>query len=332
MTIRAVRFLLVMAGLVVGVALTHPAAALQLSPPSLEYQSPPGQVLTGEVKLYNETSAPLTLTTSTVLFGPKDESGQPAFFFDQPVTDLAAWIKIEAGPITLDRGARQTVPFTITIPAQAEPGGHYASIFFGTAPPAGSQVSIQSKLGALVILRVAGQVKESASLVGIELDGGRTKFNRLPTSFIVRVRNSGNVHLRPAGEIVITNMFGSAAARLPVNDLKGAILPNSIRRFETTWAKKSTDTAQEKNFFSEVGAEWRNFSVGTYTADVNLTYGQPTQTLSGQIKFTVFPWRLLLVLLLGLILLAMVLGWSIRRYNALIIRRAQANQPPAKTP
>lgn len=333
MIIKTTRFFLVALAVVAGLAAHQSAQALSLVPPSLEFKAAPGEVVTDKIKLYNEQEQAVTVTPSTANFSAKDETGQPAFSFDAPTADLSSWISLDVAPLTIKPGDRATVSFTITVPTNAEPGGYYAGIFFASGAPLDGQVALQSKLAALVILSVSGDIQESAALAEIGIANGQTRFSRLPTSFYARIQNSGNVHVRPEGSITITNMFSKKTAVVPFNEAKGAVLPKSIRRFEETWSKNN-DSASSGGFWSEIRAEWQNFALGSYTATYAITYGQTQQSLGGNLTFTVFPWRLLLVEFLVLVVVVILLVIGARRYNRAIIRRAQSKQstPPANRP
>ena len=63
--------------------------------------------------------------------------------------------------------------------------------------------------------------------------------NRLPVLFETRFKNSGNVHLKPSGDIVIKNVFGRIAGVTPLNPRGSSVLSNSIRRTESEWTKGS---------------------------------------------------------------------------------------------
>ncbi len=330
---RLLSFLLL--PLLVGtVALARPVKALTLVPPSLEYDVNPGQIVSGKIKLYNEGTAPTTVFASAANFTAKGEDGTPNFQFSDTPTDLTAWMALPKGGITLNAGDRLEVPFTITVPADADPGGHYASVFFGTdpsiKPEGGGQVNIRSLIGTLVILRVSGEVNESAIISEVGVEGGHATLSRLPATLFARIQNTGNVHVRPEGTVTIRNLFGGESAHLTFNDVNGAVLPRSTRRFDVMWSRISGNDSERGGFFSEIGAEWRNFALGPYTATLTLSYGESSKPLSETIKFTVFPWRLLLIEFLALALLVFLIVFGIRRYNAAIIRRAKDTFPPTK--
>jgi hypothetical protein len=305
-------------------------SALTISPPSLEFNLDPGQTVTQRIKLYNDESKPLTVYSSTANFTAQGETGEPTFDLSAAPSDLSAWITVADGPFTINSKDKIEVTATIAIPANAEPGGHYASIFFGPQPTAAAgdkQVNIKSLIGSLAIVRVSGDVRERAAIAVFALNRTSTTLNRLPAEFFLRLNNSGNVHVRPAGTVTIKNLFGQTSAVLTVNENKGAVLPETTRKFEVAWAKAATPAATG-NFFTEIGREWQNFGFGPYTAATDLTYGQGQQTLTSSLKFFILPWRLLLVVLIGLAIIIYLLIIGIRGYNRSIITHARIKTGP----
>lgn len=323
--------LLVLSVILAGVFGTRSAEALTLVPPSLEYSTAKGQTIESRVKLLNNENRTLTLTPSTANFGAKDESGEPDFAFDVPSADLASWIQIDKTPVTVEPGETKEFNFKIAVPADAEPGGHYAGIFFasGGSASSGGQIGIQSKLGSLIILTVDGAIREQGAISSITLDGKAT-VSRPPVDFNIRVKNSGNVHFKPKGKVTILNMFGGEVDTLTLPQDRN-VLPGQTRLFEVSWVKKATK-ATKSNFFKEVGAEFSNFALGTYTAKIEATYGQTDKTMLGSVKFTVIPWRALSVIALILIIVIVGFTTGMKSYNRMVIRKAQANMAKSMPP
>jgi hypothetical protein len=314
--------------------LPKPGQALTLVPPTLEYTVQPGQTLEPKVKLYNEETEAISVFASTANFDAGDEEGSPNFLFEDTPTDLASWIEFPQGALTLQPDQRIEVPIKITVPANAEPGGHYASLFFGTdpslKPQEGGQVNIQSLIGTLVIIRVEGDVRELASIA--EFAATKSSYARLPVEFTLRIKNEGNVHIKPQGTVTITNLWGGQTTRLTLNEVNGAVLPNSYRRFNTQWHKVDT-TGDQKGFFTELKNEWHNFALGSYTATAVVTYGQSRLTLQDKVQVTMVPWRLLSVGALLVIVIILILTFGIKAYNRAIIQRAQGTvQKKQSTP
>lgn len=303
---------------------TQKANAITLVPPSLEFATQPGKTIDTVIKLYNEGNDPINIYSSTALFTAKDETGTPNFNFSTQPSDLATWIRVPAGPLGIRAGERIEVPISIEIPSNAEPGGHFAGLFFETRPPedAAGQVKVRQKIGTLVIVRVEGNVREGATVEKFAVDNVGS-LHRLPIAFVTKVHNTGNVHVRPTGKIQIKNMFGRVVATLTINETEGAVLPNSTRRFDALWHVQTNEEARG-SFMVEFGREWHNFAIGKYTAVFTGTYSAAQQSLSATTTFSVWPWELLLVFGVGLVVVIILLVFYIKWYNGMIIRRAQA--------
>lgn len=307
--------------------------ALTLIPPSVEISLTPGQTTTTVIKLYNETQNKLQLYTEVRDFTAKGETGQPSYDFTGDPTGFSSWVSLPKGPIDLEPGQRTEIPITVSVPTNADPGGHYASVFFGSTPPGDGQVKISSKLGTLLLGKVAGAVEEQGSVSEFGFVTGKTFYTRPPVDFFFRFNNSGNVHLRPTGTITIKNMFGSTVDSFEVNPSLGATLPNSIRRYEATWEKRpitQTSGSFIGKFFSEYKNEWNNFAIGKYTAQLSLTISSAKSGGSASLSFWIVPWHLLIVWIIILALVIFLLIFLIKRYNAWILKKAQAPKEQKK--
>ena len=106
--------------------------ALTISPVRLEITADPGQTVTGKLLLLNEQNGTTTFYSSFENFEPSGDSGTPRFIGAED--GLATWIKTD-GKITLESGTSTSVPFSITVPDNAEPGGYFVAIFFGSYSP-----------------------------------------------------------------------------------------------------------------------------------------------------------------------------------------------------
>lgn len=294
------------------------ARAITVSPVLFDFEIAPGGSQQDTIRLINNTNERETFTLFVENFVASGEEGGQMYIHEEEPTDLASWVSVDAPTVTLDPGEMAEFPFLIQIPEDAEPGGHYASVFFsrGGGPDEASGVGITEQVGVLLLVRVPGDVMEQASVESFRITNG-TVLNRLPAKFELRIRNTGSIHLRPKGTLVVKNVLGSVVTRLPANPNKSAILPSSIRRVESSWVK--TLDIPEGGFWTELKNEWRNFALGRYTASIDVTYGSQNKQLpSQQVCFWVIPWRILLVVLvLIVILIALIKG-----YNTILVRTA----------
>lgn len=311
---------------VFGLAFAHPTWALTVSPTIFDQTSDPGKTLKGTVTLMNETDAPQTYYTSVQNFVAEGEDGRQAFLPETDMSGLASWLKPEVKMITLKAGESKDVAWTIDLPAQAEPGGHYAAMFFSTQPPSdsGVMVGIGAKLGVLFLLNINGDIKEQATIESFRVFEGDSAFgghetawlSHLPADFELRLRNQGSVHIRPQGSIELASFVSRKSASINVNPLDSKVLPNSIRRVRSVWGP--VDLPEGSGFFTSLKNEWKGFAIGRYTATAHLQYGSSQQALEAQVSFWVFPWRTISLSVAALLLL--VLG--IKAYNRMVISSA----------
>ncbi|MFH0804730.1 MAG: hypothetical protein V1916_00880 [Patescibacteria group bacterium] len=325
--IKTIFAVLLAAGFWFGVA-ASPAQAITLIPPSLELGLTPGQPLKTMVKLFNESLSQVTLYTEARNFTAKGDTGQPNFdFVGTEQIGLSSWVQMEKGPIVLEAGQRYEVPVTITPPANADPGGHYAAIFFSTSPPEEGQVRVASKVGTLILASVEGLVAERGSIAEFTATGAKQWYSRLPVELSVHFRNEGNVHLKPGGTVTVKNIFGRTSATLEFNASKGATLRETTRRYGLLWERGAVDATSGNawsDFWREYGNERRNFAIGKYTLTLNLVAGTDSSVQdTAALSVWVFPWHICLIWLVAAALAVWLVMFLVKRYNRWIITKAK---------
>lgn len=315
----------------IGLFLVQPVFALTISPVRMEVTADPGQTVMGEMLLFNEEPVVRTFYSSTANFEARGEGGAPHFLEER--VGLATWIQIQES-VTLQPQESVAIPYSIVIPQDATPGGHFAAIFWGTSPPValeGGEVAIGGRLGMLGFLSVTGELPEG--------EGGLTEFgiaegvkvaNSLPVTFFYRFFNETSERIMPQGKITVRNILGLATAELDANVGAGNVLPRSTRKFSITWqgGNEARATAAEKEargFFAIARDQWGNFALGPYRAQLNLSWDKAGTSHGAQVShlFFVFPWQLLSILILIFTVFGFLAVIGIKRYNRWIIENAQ---------
>ncbi len=302
------------------------ASAVSLSPVRFELSGNPGQLVTGEILITNEGKYSDFLYSSTANFEAQGESGSPAFV--EPKDGIGTWIDIQDS-VSLEPGVSKTIPFSINIPKNAEPGGHFGVIFFGNTPKGSNQVSVGSQTGALVLLSVSGDVREDAGLLSFNTKDKKFWYKTLPVTFEYRFKNDGGDRVKPQGKINIRNTAFIRTERLDANPVEGNVLPGSTRKFQIEWLEYSRplDYLSPDGFFSKywdnVVYEWKNFAIGLYSANLRIEYGSAPEKARDTAFFFVFPWELAIVLIIVILVLFFGGRALIRRYNRHIIAQAQ---------
>lgn len=282
-------FFLVLAGVL---SYSTNAFALSLSPPVLEYTAKPGDAIIDAVRVFNDTDKAVTVYPSSLnATDAGDELGTPKFYpVNQDVNgqSMAAWLSYERESFILKPGEFFSHPFTINVPQSVQPGGHYAALIYSTTAPGRARtVGVSSEIAALVLVDVAGEKSEGAAVSSISPKIVQDWYETLPTGFVVRIENTGTTHIKPVGGVKITNILGMTVAYLPLNKNGGNVLPKTIRRFDVD-GPGTVDTLP-----ASLQKEIKDFGIGRYKATVSLGYGTQGQVIENSYVFYVFPWRLL---------------------------------------
>lgn len=275
--------------------------ALTISPARIVLETDPGTTVSGEVILINEQESAQTFYASFENFEANGDSGSPSF--TEGSEGLASWITSDK-IVNLAAGETKTVQFSITVPPGTNPGGYFAAVFWGTNPPdqsVGGSVSVGARIGALVLLRVSGDIKEEGGINLFEVVDGKKVFSFLPVAFTYTFRNSGGDRLFPEGTITIRNTMGKEVAILDANEVQGNILPGSVRRFSVRWGDEPA--IPPKGFFQKLKQELSHFSFGYYKAELRIVYGTQATETTSILRFWIIPWRSILVaFIVGLLL------------------------------
>jgi len=292
---------------------------IKISPVKLEELVDPGQVISRQLKITNDSPIPRNFFVYLRDFGAEGESGQAKLL--PPGTDygysIASWIDITSEGIDFLAYEEKIINYQIRVPADIGPGGYRGAILMGTEPPRlqidseekGAGMSIAQQTASLVLLQVKGDVDETANIreFNSDKDFYSTPFD---INFLVRIENIGNVHVKPHGAVKISNMFGKEVEVIRVNEKGGNILPGSIRRF------------------SNIHWEGKN-AFGKYTATLGLTYGtdvksggQGKNSLVGVKTFWIIPWRIIVPLLLIILFVSLITFLLLRLYRNRAVKRA----------
>jgi hypothetical protein len=177
-------------------------------------EAEPGSTHTLTAVIGNVDDEPLSLRTYagdafTLVnggFGVREEG--------DPVEDVGTWIDYPAETLDFEPGEGIERAFTVTVPEDAEPGQYIAGIVLQTAEPLeieGSAMFNQIvRKSVAVFITVPGEMTPQ-----FELGTPEIQANVAGNRVVVPVTNSGNVLVKPAGELVLTDASGNAAFTQP---------------------------------------------------------------------------------------------------------------------
>lgn len=297
--------------------------ALEIAPPVINLTANPGQTIKTQISIRDVSSGKLLVKSQVNDFVAAGEDGTPKILLDDDAEpnpySMKSWIAPLPEMVLQPRQIRN-LPVIINVPANAAPGGYYGVVRFTATPPEleGQGVSLSASLGSLLLVRVNGKAKEKLEIAEFSVNkDGKTGsiFQSTPLQFVQRIKNSGNIHEQPAGQVSITDMFGKKVAAVNVNLPPRNILPDSIRKFEQPL---DSSVIGNKKLF------------GKYTAELKLTYGADKQVVTSKLTFWVIPYTLIASLIAALVVGFFVLRFLIQRYNRRILSKAGVQTRPPK--
>lgn len=156
---------------------------------------------------------------------------------DTKSTGAGTWIAI-ADSVTVPAGQTVVVPFTITVPPNAEPGDHAAgvaaSIMSTSTGNSGASVGIESRVGFRVMTRVTGDLVPGAKTENLTTSYHPSWNPFAPGDLTVEfdVVNTGNTRLRVTGQATA----GGHTGAFPPKDEPQELLVGDSRHFSVTIA------------------------------------------------------------------------------------------------
>ena len=250
-----------------------------VGPGRSEVNLQPGQTQTVLISVANRISDDRTFKLEVVdITGSADGSSALNLVEgERGPYSIIDYISFPEDEITLKLGDRARIPMTISVPADAEPGGYYGSVLVSTVQP--GQVTnsalprnpIIARVGSHVFLTVGGEQQLSGQTLAITTIPDTNWNTDGPINFGISYDNTGSVHLNPYGEVSIKNMMGDEVGYIELEPW--FVLPQSIRTREVEWNRELL------------------FGRYTATASINRGYGNVIDEVT--VAFWVVPYRLI---------------------------------------
>lgn len=292
------------------VPFTNAQFDLTVTPAKIEIEAMPGETIDFSIELYNQTESAVKLTVY-----PMDYYVNPdnSYVFEKPghyTYSCASWIGIENENVEIPALQMTKEPFSISVPEEAEPGGHYGVIFFQEIPESdsGQGAELTPRIGALVLLTVPGEIVREGRILNFGISNDLFSLWSPPENeesgwpgrnlkYRVEFENQGNVHLTTIAEIRYWSRLGFGAGFVELGPM--TVLPGTVRYYE--------------------GSIPNPPSLGIYKAEVLLQYGPNLYTFdtdrSSSSGFLVIPVLWIVFLLMMLLLLWKLIPYIKKRFR-----------------
>jgi len=291
---------------------------LVTSPLPINLQANPGSTVSADIKVKNGATKTEKLKVSLMKFSAYGEEGKPSIQDRAAGDDYFDWVTFSPDVFDAPPNEWITVKMTIKLPPSAAFGYYYAAVFSranAVKPSSTKENVLVGSTAVLVLLdaKVPG-AKRTATIASFSADKHLYEF--LPSNFTVKVKNSGNVHLIPTGNIFIKRGSKNVAT-LTINSAAGNILPNSNRIFTTSWTDgfpaysgkiSNGKVVLDKDNKPVQGLKWdwskaSRLKFGRYTAHLVMAYdnGSRDVPLEATVSFWVIPVRIIIFSIITLV-------------------------------
>lgn len=311
---RFLVFVGVMTLVVPSVASAQSVGDLRLitSPLPINLSTEPGSQVSAPIRVKNDGTATEKIGISLMKFSAYGENGAPQLMDKEPGDEFFSWVSFSEREFSIEPGEWKSINATFDVPSTASFGYYYAVVF----SRAGEMTAVKPGETALtggtaVLVLLEAKVKDAKRQVEVaEFSADRKWYEFLPSTFTVRLKNTGNVHIAPRGNLFVGRAGEKNSDFLEVNLEKGNILPDSFREFEVKWEdgfpvyKDREEDGKivrdaEGNILQDLVWDWKNaadFRFGKYEAKLLLVYddGRRDVPLEGTVSFWVLPWKLML--------------------------------------
>ncbi|WOX24458.1 WxL protein peptidoglycan domain-containing protein [Streptomyces solicathayae] len=222
-----------------------PAASQLGSRPYFYLSADAGSSVTDKVTVSNKTAGPLTFRLyGADAYNTARDGGFAVRTRGEKQTGAGAWIRPANDRVTVPARSRVTVPFTLSVPADAEPGDHPGAVValderIASGGDGSVAVGVQRAVGARVYLRVNGPTVPALSVEDVTLAQDRplvpgTRESSALVSYTLH--NRGNVTLNPRVALRAEGVFGRTLLDRNLARIPSELLPRQKIRLTERWA------------------------------------------------------------------------------------------------
>lgn len=211
--------------------------SITLSPVSSKYKVDAGTTVSDKLTIVNDGKISYDFIVYSRPYSVTNENYEPNFTETPKNADAYTWVRFAKTKFHLEAGKSVDVPYTISVPKEAAPGGHYGVVFAETQPPesqaGGNSVVRKKRVGSILYATVNGQYITSGEVVSTNIPFWQLQ---PPLRAESSVKNTGNSDFTNDIVYTVKDVFGNVKFK----DVKQyTILPQTTRAFSLEWKDAS---------------------------------------------------------------------------------------------
>lgn len=313
---------------------------LTVSPSVIELSANPGDKIQQVFRVRNNLNKSIYYTIGLKKMGANLTTDFP---FPQDIDnkdEFSSWLKVDPALFKALPAEWQDITFTITVPKSAAYGYYYA---FQIQPSQDTSLNgAGTKVQGQVLIPILLNVKKSDAKIEGKILNFQAKNNMneySPIHFTVQFANTGNIHMKPRGNIFTRSSGKNDLAVLDVNAALGTVLPGGKRTFTADWndgfltyepvmENGATKYNKDGTPVTQLTVNWNkltSFRIGQYTADLIMVYsdGKRDIALDSTTTFWIFPYKIIGGALLIIIIFILTIRFLLKAYVKSQVKRYQ---------
>jgi len=212
------------------------AGTISVTPLFIDYTTEARDIKEEVIKIKNHGGTPVRMYASVNEIS-LDNDGQIKEFVTPSMTDrktsVTSWIEISRGRNAIPPGGEIEIPFTIRINPNAAPGKYQVFIGFANGKNRNiAEEQIMAGKGDGVIVRITIDEKQSEFMRLISFITDRFMLNRGDQKLSYEVENTGDVNLKPSGEVIFYDSRGRELSSISLNENGKEIRPGETVIFD----------------------------------------------------------------------------------------------------
>jgi hypothetical protein len=268
------------------------------APASEKLQLEPGEKHNGEIVVWNLSEK--TTTYQIYIRGFRQVENQPGTAVmlteaeeNKALYSASSWVTVNKTELELVPHKNEKIFYEINVPEDTTKGEYTVIVAFiseSDSKSLGTTTFTTLSAGTPILIKVGEEFVENAELLKFATD---KNFYEIPTvTFETRIKNIGDSHIAPVGEIMLTNIFKQEIGSIVFNANGQSILRENTGNYDTLWDYGSFLTKDRKLVLGPINAKlvvtYRNFQPGF-------------APLVAETSFWILPWKYIVLALLVII-------------------------------
>lgn len=209
--------------------------SIAVTPAKKYYEFEVGSSVKDYITIINPGSQAFTFKVTTAPFSVNGDAYETDFLTIRKNTDFHEWVTFNKTSYTIQPGESIEVAYTVSIPSNATPGGHYGVLFAETQLPSDTKETTalkrQSRVGAVVYATVKGDYTSGGQFKEIRIPGLQFKS---PLRSELSLENTGVSHFAVDTTFAVSDIFGN---RKITDEKQYDMLPQTSRKIPLKWDK-----------------------------------------------------------------------------------------------